>query len=356
MNPTPHLPEFEFKPHLLTSTEQMVPVVLGLRELRATACVLCETNGRLDAPARAAIESAGVTILNDPGSFVLTPTDVYANAPVVKRLKDFLTTHERCRDGVIWNYGCGTKPMAISLDRYLDVGFEDSPVLAAFYIDTRETKELFIDGRAQPLPLQTRLTVSEVLQSNGWMLHAGYQLSGPLSQLPPAGMTTKELRDWLQLRSDDDPNLHLEGPSSAISLGVDDVFTIEIAHALAEHGPADDLWLAVKTHPIASSTGRGDEQDLDIVFTCRNTIVVVECKATQKNQGDAVLKAAQIARRCGGTMGRPAYVGKRGKKNGAIRDHGIGRKAAEHKVAALFWDPDQPAASVAQLIEQIRLP
>lgn len=349
--PASTITPLEGLPHLVCSTEQLLPVILGFRTFRSQTCVLCETGSPFDRRTRNVLTGLGIHILNPEGSFVLSAGDATENETVLRQLREWIRGQALCSNGLLWNYAAGTKPVAIAIDRYLGPETPESPIREMFYIDTRKAEALFIDGH-RPEVMDVRLDVPAIIQANGWKVIAGICIRQPIE--PPHKVhQPREVFQWIEQAARGD-QVEVYGRLRDVSMGVNDTFSLAVAGQLIRHGVVDEVWNGLKVLPATGREADGSHQDIDLALSTNNTLWVIECKVTKGNVAEAVLKVKQIAKTVGGNMCRPIYLRAKPSKGILdVRQTGLYRKAEEHQVHAMYWDMSRPQAEAKRFAKMI---
>ena len=217
-----------------------------------------------------------------------------------------------------------------------------------FYLDSSQASPLWLAGEGQPRLLATRLNVQELLTARGWDVLGAVVLRKPL----PQGMTPpwEGMLAWVRGLVD---QKHAEtiGDLTRISVGGGDRLAYELANELLRTGRLGEAWLHVKVAPRGwMANEAGAEQDLDLAWTSRNTLVAAECKLVREVDAESILKVAQVARRVGGRKTIPLFVyvsslSKRG---------GLARKADAHEVGLVRWNRANSGRIMGELDRRMR--
>lgn len=338
-------------PQLVGTTDELLPIILGVRELAARQCIVCSSPQKPADRLREALRRVDVEVLNPEGSFVLSQFDAGHNAGVGADVAAF--ARRAGLPGLLWNYTPGTKPMFFGLYKGLRVGGEASVVRDMFYLDTSEPLPLWFAGEPAPRPLAVRLGVPDILAANGFRVDGAVRVTRPFDPGSLPREMERNMRTWIR-DAVGRGRAELVGTVEAISAGPGDWLTFHVADALVRSGRAGEVWCGVKVAPFPSTAPDGREQDLDLAVAADNTLVVCECKWVDKPKGEDVLKLAPIARKVGGRKACPVYVARQPDSGAAADQTGTGRKGEQHDVGVVYWREDDVASSLAGLDAAVR--
>ena len=118
-------------PHLFNNSATIIPVIVGLRELRSSSAVLFLSRGMDADSLLAKLDALQVKILNEQWikHCVLDPYSIGGSERAVRQVLPDL--RHCCPHGLVWNYTTGTKQMMLGPYSALDVGEPDIDILPA---------------------------------------------------------------------------------------------------------------------------------------------------------------------------------------------------------------------------------
>lgn len=334
-------------PQLVSTSDESLPTVLGLRELGAKQCMICATPEKPADRLAAVLHGFGIEIISCKSSpdYLLSPLNVQHNVEVAGKICELLKS--RGIGQILWNYTPGTKQMFLGLYQGMRANLPESMVKGMFYIDTSQAHPLWIVGESSPRLLNTSLTASELLAANGWKLITAVRIDRPLAHLPR--LYQENIREWLgeSLRKQE---VCIVGERSQMSCGPGDGFSYHVADAVIRAGRVESVYVNAKVAPLNwHNSGDGREQDIDFMVAVDNTLVMGECKHTASPEADVVLKVAQITRAVGGRKAIPIFFwyDRSGERN--VAQSGAGRKGESHEVGVVYWSDIHVDESLSRL-------
>ncbi len=343
-------------PQVVCTSEQTLPIVLGLREFQCQKCIVLETQAIPMGGIQAILLrlSPGVQVLNVQAQrqFLLSPIDAGANERMAGEMLDFAAQAGLTR--FLWNYTPGTKQIFLGLYRGF---FHKVPSACScsgmYYLDTSGADSLLIDGEASGRPLLCRLDAGEIILANGWGVDAAIVLRKMKArQVSRSLQNSGAILEWLRCTG---AEYKLVGNAKYLSGGPGDWLSLEIAAGLLNRGHAEEVWLAVKARPLQSAgQSDGSQQDLDLVYAVNNTLVVLECKWTNA-QPQAVLQLAQLARKVGGRKA-VAVLARKPPHGGTGQVAGTKTKGDAHQVEVIFYDPKSTEPFFTALKKRCQVP
>lgn len=293
-------------PHLFTNSATIIPVIVGLRELRSSSAVLFLSRGMDADSLLAKLDALKVKILNEQWikHCVLDPYSIGGSERAVRQVLPDL--RHCCPHGLVWNYTTGTKQMMLGLYSALDVGEPDSLVKDLLYVDTRMPKPIYLESVGTLPAASAMLDLDDLLHTGGYQCCSGWRFVRPLEHWQPPPDSGKGLEGWLKSLNRKTRSFIGAKPPA---LQTTDVVPLQVAYGLIESGFASDVRVNTKVVPLGAGGTDPAAQEFDVLLARRNTLVGIECKQTTGGgAGPQLIKIHEITKRIGGQYAVPVLI------------------------------------------------